>query len=190
DFFLAGQSAGTDCTGIVQRSAGYPGNPYLLPEIGALYGTNGEHLWTWNDGWDMAAGGARKYVDGRQIFFYDGDNILDPPKPYDGALKKVTNWSDRELDNSVIRKVIPGDIFYYYRQHSITLVWSYHAAIVDRVEYKSTYSTRSDINLEDIKLIEATHATGPPLVGSVINHRNLQFYVNRDDSWRIGRLKQ
>ena len=177
--FYRGQSAGVDCVGLVQRSASYDGNPYWLPDIGG-------HPWTWNDG--DGEGGAYPYVKNRRYLFYDGDDELDSGHyPY---LKEITNAAAAEWDKSVLRKILPSDIFYYYIYDEDDKAYGYHVAIVDRVEYKSTYSRRSDIDYEDIKLIEATHATGPPLVGSVINHRNLQFYVNRGDSWRIGRLKQ
>ena len=163
EWFYSGQSAGTDCVGLVQRSASYDGNPYSLPDIV-------EHPWTWNDG--DGEGGAYPYYKNRKTLYYDGDGA-------NAYLSKVTNYYDEELN-----KIMPGDIFYYYS--------GYHVAIVDRVEYKSSYSRRSDIKLEDIKLIEATWASDP-VIGSVINNRTLKIYT--DDpflkkEWRIGRLKQ
>jgi hypothetical protein len=117
-----------------------------------------------------------QYVTGRHTLFYDGDNVLG--RSYNADLLKVTNYYDEELN-----KIMPGDIFYYYS--------GYHVAIVDRVEYKSTYSRRSDIKYEDIKLIEAIWAS-TPVIGNVVNSRELDYYNTwpNDKDWRVGRLKQ
>ena len=176
DYFLAGQSAGVDCIGLIQRSLSYTGNPYDSKL------QLGEHPWTWYNGDYYIEGSALYYAWNRHTLFYDNDNEL--LKPYSAFLDKVTNWDEEELE-----KILLGDIFYYYRQHPVTLVWSYHAAIVDRVEYEDWYSNRSDIKYEDIMLIEATWWPDP-VIGSVVNTRTLETYKNLGREWRFGRLKQ
>ena len=178
NYYSRAQSAGTDCIGFVQRSLSYDGAPYINDE-NALHHDLKSYPWCWK--YDYSSdGGMRSYMDKRDYFYYAGDTAV-PPKVIEitpsANLNKITDYLDEEPE-----KIIPGDIMYYWAN-------GYHVGIVDRVEYGDS-DTRSGIQLENIKIIEATWDDAP-IIGNVINSRNLNEYWNeKNRHYRIGRLIQ
>lgn len=176
-WYFAGESAGTDCVGFVQRSISdaHPegDNPYQILQENLRIG---KHYWTWHDG--GGTGGSLQSIQNRRTFYYYGDwNPL--TQTTIAYLEKIANRNNQ----ANLGMVIPGDIFYYW---GTTL---YHIAIVYKV-ISTTSQRRPELDM--ILLIESTQGKDSDEVpfGSVIDWRTVQDYQNANRNWRIGRLKQ
>ena len=159
----AGQSAGTDCVGFVQRciNASVNHSVYLICNEPL-----GEHMWT------STEADASKFVNNRSYMYCaeDGEGHV--------YLDKVIT-----IDATEISKVLPGDIFYYNDQ-------GYHVGIIESVDY-SDCSKRSEIQYQAIKIIESSFL-GTSISGVIKNH-SLYHYSNDEGdkrSWGVGRLLQ
>ncbi|MBN1409269.1 MAG: hypothetical protein JW969_00395 [Spirochaetales bacterium] len=168
-WFWAGQSAGTDCVGFVQRCVNKSPVEYKLDYVTySVPSPIGPHPWTWDDG-TGPLGAARFYMYRRSLFYAgDGNNI-----PY---LARITSRDDP----AGLERIIPGDVFYYRFP-------AYHVALVNRVFY--TQGTRTPA-LRDIELIESTWGTDEngDGYGSVIDFKSVKFYHDLERNWRLGRL--
>lgn len=143
--FQDNNSIGVDCGGLIYMSGIYLNNEYnKAKEIGT---------------------GRRWYMD------RNDDSDEDADESDNLYFISEFNPADEPIN---LKKIIPGDIFYYYK---------YHVGIVLDVK-------RSDnMTVNDIVLIESTYSN-PLNQAGVIDYQTLDYYnTTNPKDWKIGRME-